>query len=176
MSATILLFGAKDQGHVYLSSQSNPSDAEVPVTLRAVTAVWAPSGWWGDALWRTVTVTVSANVGASFLLTPIVDGIVLDGTNGAVDSRVNWSIPTPSAGQRVQTKRVVGLSRPITIGTTSTSVVGLRGTWLQILIETVGAIDIPVGELNPDFRVDALETEVEPLLRTQQVVNAGVSG
>ena len=172
MPATILLFGGLTGGDVYRLQGGNVADAGAPVLLRAITAVWAPNGWLQGAAFRTVTVSVSANVGAPFRLTPIVDGGPLDGTGGQPDARASWTMATPAARQRTTIRTVVGLARPVTIAGSSAAKVGLRGSWIQFLLETTGAVTVPTGETNPDLRVAALSMEVEPLGQTQQAVNA----
>lgn len=165
MSVTTLLFGARSGGEVFLSDPGNVHDDGTAVTLRAITATWAPNGWWGEAIWRTVTLVTSANVGGVFQVTPLVDGVA--------QPVITFTLPTPSAGERTQVRTVIGLSRPVSIGVVQVKKVGLRGTWVQFLVETVGAVTVPSGEVNPDLRVEACEIEVEPMLRSQQVVNAG---
>lgn len=167
--STILLFGARSDGEVFLSDPANLDDDGTAVTLRAVTATWAPTGWWGESIWRTMTLVTSANVGCTVLMTPIVDGVALD---TAPDCTVQFVLATPEAGQRTQVRSVVALSRPVQIGTSEVKKVGLRGSWVQFLVETVGEVMLPEGETNPDLRFEAIETEVEPMLRSQQVVNA----
>lgn len=167
-----LLFGAKDQGSIYSQSQSNLHDAGTPVTLQALTATWAPVGWTGDGLFRTVAVMVSANVGASVRVTPILNGVVLDGVSGE-DCRIDFTLAAPVAGQRVEMRSILGLSRSVSVGLADPVKVGLRGTWLQFLVETIGLLDVSNGETNPDFRAEATEIDVYPLNQTEQVVNHG---
>lgn len=167
-----LLFGAGASGAIFLPSRVNLTDAGVPVTLRAVTGVWAPNGWLQDVLVRTVTVTVSANVGGTLRVTPILNGRRYDGTAGQPDSRVTFTVPVPAVGERTETRTVVGLSRPVTNDLTGARV-GLRGTWVSFLVETLGALDASNGEPNPDWRVESLTMEPVLLGQTQQVTNAG---
>ncbi len=172
MSVTLMLFGARSDGEIFLSDPANLEDDGEAVTLRAITGTWAPVGWWGESIWRTVTVITSANVGATFRITPIVDAVPQDGTNGSVDSTVQYVVATPQAGSRTQVRSIVGLSRSVQVGSSEVNKVGIRGTWLQFLVETVGVVTVPEGEVNPDLRIEGVETESEPMLRSQQVVNA----
>lgn len=173
-SATILLFGSSSNGDIYRTDPANVDDGGAAVELRAITGTWAPNGWLENALYRTATVVVSSNVGATMRLTPILEGNRLDGTGGQPDARVTFSIATPAAaGERVVSRIPVGLSRPVTMAGGSVAKVGLRGTWIQMLVETQGAVTLPPGELNADCRVEAISVEIEALGQTQQVVNAG---
>lgn len=171
-SATILLFGGAAGGDVFRQLVGNLEDDGTPVLLSAITATWAPNGWLQGAAFRTVTVSVSTNVGADFRLTPIVDGVALDGTGGQPDARVSWTLPAPSAGERTTIRQVVGLSRPVDLEGVQTMRVGIRGTFVQLLLETTSAIVLPSGETDPDLRVAALSLEVEPLGQVVQAVNA----
>lgn len=171
-TATILLFGSSSNGDIYRTDPGNVADGATPVELRAITEVWAPNGWLQNALYRTATVVVSSNVGATIRLTPILEGQPLDGTNSQPDARVTFTVPTPAAGERVVVRTPLGLSRPVTLAGGSVAKVGIRGSWIQMLVESIGAVTLPSGELNADFRVDAISVEVEPLGQTQQVANA----
>lgn len=166
-----ILFGAAAGGEIFSLSHQNLEDDGTAVCIRAITGTWAPNGWWGTALWRTVTVNVSANVGATIRVTPIVDGAVQDGSEGP-DCRVSFTLTAPAAGQRAERRSIVGLSRPVTMNGTDYGKVGLRGTFLAFLVETLGVLDVSNGETNPDFRVEALSVAVQPQYRTTQVVNA----
>jgi hypothetical protein len=167
-----LLFGANSAGEIFQFGPLNTDENVTAVCLRALTTYWAPNGWTDEALWRIATVIISSNVGGTFQLTPIVDQITLDGTGGEPDCRVTYVVETPSAGIRKQIRTLVGLFRPVNVGTFSGMRVGLRGTFLQFLVETVGEITIPVGETNPDIRFEGVEVETESLGGTKQVVNA----
>lgn len=166
-----LLFGGRSDGAIFQPGQANLADAGEAVCLRAVTGTWAPNGWFQSVLFRTVTVNVAANVGATVRVTPILNGKVLDGTLGQPDCRVTFTLSVPPAGQRTETRTIVGLSRPVGDDPTAGRV-GLRGTWLSFLVETIGLLDVSNGETNPDFRAEALSIEPYPLGQTQQVVNA----
>ncbi|HUU95990.1 MAG TPA: hypothetical protein VM487_09625 [Phycisphaerae bacterium] len=171
MSNTIL-FGALGTGEVFRYQQDQLDDDGTPVSLRATSQIWAPNTWWGEALWRSVTVVISANVGVTCLITPIVDDHKYDGTNGYPDTRVTFTLDAPSPGERATRRTLVGLYRPITIDGTDYGRTGLRGTWIQFQIDTVGAIVVPATETNPDLRFDGLDLDVEPLNNRQQVSNA----
>lgn len=167
-----LLFGAYGAASVYRYDQSQLTDGATPVTLRATTTVWAPNGWWGEALWRTLTLVVDANVGCTLRLTAILADGHLDGTLGNPDTRVTFTLATPAAGERTQRRVDVGLWYPLTVLGTQMGVVGLRGTFVSFQLDSIGSVVLPTGETNPDLRFDACELDVEPLLQTGQVVNA----
>lgn len=172
LTRSILLLGRAVGGDLHRYDTTEVADGGAPIALRTTTDLWAPNGWWGEAIWPTVTVVVSSNLGATFQLTPIVDGIPLDGSGGQPDCRVTFDFTTPAAGERTTRRLVVGLSRPIRVLGTPYGRMGLRGTWIQLQLASVGAFTLPAGETNPDLRLDGNELEVVPLLRSQQVVNA----
>lgn len=173
--ANALIFGAGNATcAAYRYSVSNVADAGSPVLLRATTAIFAPNGWWQEALHRVLTLVVSANVGVTLRVTPILEGLPLDGTAGRPDARVTFTLDVPDAGgQRVTQKVNVGLYQPVRVFGTVTGRTGLRGTWVQFLVESIGPIVLPsVTESTPDLRLEGPELEWEPLLGRQQVVNA----
>lgn len=168
-----LLFAQGGGAAVYRLDPGQPDDHGTPVLLRAMTALFAPAGFWAEALHRTASFMVSANVGVACRVTPVLEALPLDGTGGRPDARVTFTIATPAAGERVQTKQKIGLWAPVRIaGVDTGNRTGLRGTWIQLLVETTGAIDIPAGDVVPDLRIDGVELEWEALLGRQQVTNA----
>jgi hypothetical protein len=167
-----IIFGQGTSAAAYVYAATNPDDAGTPVLLRATSAVFAPNGWTGEALHRIASLIVSSTVGAACRVTPFLEGRALDGADGRPDSRVTFTIATPAAGERTQVKVKVGLFVPVRMaGVDTGNRTGLRGTWIQLLLETTGAIDIPEGAV-PDLRFDGVEMQWEPLLGRQQVVNA----
>lgn len=167
-----LLFGSLSDGEIFQPAQSNLSDDGTPVCLRAITGTWAPAGWMQTALYRTVTLNVSSNVGATVRVTPILQGVALDGTSGNPDCRITFVIAVPSAGNRTESRNILGLSRPVSTDLGNDFKVGLRGSWVNFLVETVGEVDASNGETNPDFRAEAVSIEPVLLGQTQQVRNA----
>lgn len=158
----------------YQMSYANVDDNGTPVLIRAQTAVFAPNGWWQEALHRILTLMVSTNVGCALQVTPEVEGLLLDGTGGRPDARVAFVIPVPSAGgERATIKVNVGLYQPVDFLGTPVGRTGLRGTFVRFLLESTSALVIPAGmESPPDCRFDGTELEWEPLLGRQQVTNA----
>lgn len=174
MANTLIFAAGNAVCAAYRYSAEHPDDAGSPVLLRATTAVFAPNGWWQEALHRVFTLVLSTNVGVTVRVTPILEGLALDGSSGRPDSRALFTIPVPDAsGQRVLQKINVGLFQPVRVFGTVVGRTGLRGTWVQFLVESVGPIVLPVVmESPPDLRFEGPELEWEPLLGRQQVTNA----
>lgn len=169
----MILYADASAPDIYQYQQASLDDDGEAVTWRATTATWAPNNWHDEAVIRTAVVVVSSNVGADLRITPIVNGVKYDGTNGNPDSRVTFTIPTPAAGERLTARPIVGLYRPIVFEGDGTVLgrVGLRGTYFQFQLDSIGAVVVPSGELNPDFRFEGVEFDPAPARRTQQVVN-----
>lgn len=172
--ANLILYGGALSPDAYQYQQYQTDDDGTAVALRSTTSVWAPSGWWGEAVFRTCVVIFSTNVGATVRLTPVVDGVPYDGTNDAPDCRVSYTIATPAAGERQVSREIIGVYRPIRFEGDPTVLgrVGLRGTYFQFVLDSIGAIDVPSGEANPDLRFEGVELDPEPARRTTQVVNS----
>lgn len=153
-------------------SPQNPDDDGTAVLLRAFTAVFAPSGWWQEALHRILTLMVSANVSTTVRVTPYLEGLALDGTEGRPDARATFDLAPALGGDRITQKFNVGLFQPVRFLGSVVGRTGLRGTWVQFLIETTTPITVAVMESPADLRFDGVELEWEPLLGRQQVVNA----
>lgn len=164
-----LLLGGAAGGTVYRWG-SSVQDAGVGVRFRAVTQIFAPNGWKDEALFRTVTVVVSSTVGVDCRLTPIIDGLVCDGAAGRPDSRVAFSVPVPAAGARAVTKQQIGLFLPVIVAAVAVGRMGLRGTWVQVLLESTSEPVLPSGETNVDLRFDGIELDFAALAGRQQTV------
>lgn len=170
----LILYGGAASADAYQYRVDQTDDDGTPVLLRSTTAIWAPNGWYGEAVIRTCMVVVSSNVGAPMLLTPLLDGVPLDGTNGNPDCRVTFDIPTPAAGERSTVRIPLGLFRPIRIeGGATLGSMGLRATWFQFQLDSTGALVVPSGETNPDLRFEGVELDPQALRPTAQVVNSG---
>lgn len=170
-SPSTILLGRLTGGQIHLMRPGQLVDDTTPIPLRATTELWAPAGWRDEAEWPVVVVTSSSNIGGTFRLTAIVDGVPQDGV-AAPDRRVTWTVDPPAPGQRTMRRTPIGLSRPITIDGVNYGEMGLRGVWLQLLLESIGAFTEPVGTQVPDLRFDGVTIDVVPLNRSEQVINA----
>lgn len=125
--------------HVYIGQRSSNVILESDATtfldhgayyynLYAKTNRYAPAGAGGDAMFPAIYVTVSHFTQGEIYVTPIVDGIALE----------RQKVVLAAAGG-VKTTKVYefAVSMPVTIGAVEVARVYGRGTWIQVLVETV---------------------------------------
>lgn len=69
-----------------------PTDDGVPFYLVGYSRVVSPAGSDGIATFRSYLLTVVHTAGTTLRVTPIVDGVAYDGTNGTTDERVSITL------------------------------------------------------------------------------------
>lgn len=144
--------------HIYLGQRSanmilenDPatfSDRGVyPYNVYAKTNRYAPAGAGGEAMFPAIYLTLSHFTGGEVYVTPIVDGVALE----------RQKIVLAAAGG-VKTTKVYeyAVSMPVTIAAVEVARVYGRGTWIQVLVETVNSLGLASRVI-----VEAVEAEYE---------------
>lgn len=116
-------------------------DSIIPL---AKTVRFAPGGAGGEAIFTQFWIAITSDMTSVTLrFTPIIDGIPLDGTGPVpfnFDERQTLAL-SGTPGTRVTERFEFGMSLPYTDGVTAETLrTALRGTWFQLLIDTVGGL------------------------------------
>lgn len=155
------LFLGTTGGDLFASGTS-ASDDGTPVQVWLQAREVAPAQFDGECVPILVHVTTYHTGACTLRMTPQVDGVLYDGTDG-VDARVTVSLPQPSTIQPLRTKHTLGISIPVVVDAVEQFRTGIRGTWIGCVLETVGAMaprnDGAMGEI--DFHGMSIEVELE---------------
>ena len=122
--------------------------------LYAKTNRYAPAGAGGEAVFPAIYVTVTHFTAGEIYVTPIVDGVALE----------RQKVVLVAAGG-VKTTKVYeyGVSMPVTIAAVEVARVYGRGTWIQVLVETVNGAG-SVGRVI----IESVEAEYEVVREWKQ--------
>lgn len=137
VNAGVLCFAAQVP-HVYLGQRSTnvmlESDKATFLdrgvyyyNLYAKTNKYAPAGAGGEAMFPTIYVTVTHYTQGEIYVTPIVDGVALE----------RQKVVLPAVAAKTTKVYEYAVSMPVTIAAQEVARVYGRGTWLQVLVETV---------------------------------------
>jgi len=135
-----LFFGGRDASANVLQSNVGFTDNTVPYVPLLKTNPVAPAGAAGEAIFRNVYLTLTHSMLVDVRVTPIVDFIPLDGTNGQPDERTIISLPDLTGTQRLTERFEIGLSLPFPLTGTERFRNALRGAWFQVLIEAINGL------------------------------------
>lgn len=122
------------------------TDGGQPIAVRFLTAPFSPAGEAGEALFRSVTLTVSGTMACTLRVTPSVDGVAVPGAQYllGVAGAPTWTTQTFEMGLARQVTDPVDPS--VVLAT-----LGVRGNALSLLIEVLaGSPAVPglaAGEL-----------------------------
>jgi len=116
----------------------------------------APGGAGGEAIFTQFWIALTYDMDAVTLrFTPIVDGVVYDGTGGNPDLRQTLAL-TATPGTRKTERYEFALWLPYDDGVDTDALrTDLRGTWFQLQIDTVGSLG------DGDLIIDQPEIEYE---------------
>jgi len=134
-----LFYGGRDTEasviEANVGSQDNGADY---IPLSKSNAV-APAGASGDCEFSNIYITITHSMEVDIRLTPIVDFVPLDGTNGQPDERLIFSLPdlTPD---RLTERFEMGLSKPFPLTGPARFRNALRGAWFQLQAEAVAPL------------------------------------
>lgn len=157
----ILFFGGRDTEASVLQTNSGFQDNTVDYVPSALSNAVAPAGASGECIFKNVYITITHDMAVDIRITPIVDFVPLDGTNGQPDERLTFSLPdlTPN---RVTERFEMGLSLPFPLTGTERFRNALRGAWFQLQVEAINGL--AAGDLIFD------QTEVEYEVVRESVV------
>jgi hypothetical protein len=126
------------------------------ITFLAKSVRFAPAGAGGEAIFTNFYIALTYDMDAVTLrFTPIVDGVVYDGTGGNPDLRQTLAL-TATPGTRKTERYEFALYVPYDDGVDSDALrVDLRGTWFQLQIDTTGSLG------DGDLIIDQPEIEFE---------------
>jgi hypothetical protein len=149
-----LFYGGRDVEASVLEVGVGFEDNTVPYVPSALSNAVAPAGASGEAVFKNVYITITHDMAVDIRLTPIVDFVPLDGTNGQPDERLIFSLPdlTPD---RLTERFEMGLSLPFPLTGPARFRTGLRGAWFQLLAEAIN------GLAAGDLIFDQVELEYE---------------
>jgi hypothetical protein len=161
-----ILLGTPGSAELFALDSIYAQDDHAVVPWIATTEQYFPHGWWGEATFRTGTLIVNSNAGFDVQLTPILDGVPLDGSGGPfTDCRVTVTVPVPaSAGRRVVSRYEIGLFQRMHLGGVERGRSALRGTTVQFMLELLTTPVLPDDAVGVpfDIRFDGLEIDYTP--------------
>ena len=140
--------GSANGGEIYAVDQG-PTDAGVDIPVRMRTNPFAPAGASFDCTFERIYLTLTWSMDCVLLITPILDGTLLD--------EESWTVTLRRPASTKRQSRVFEKMLRRTKRSTIPYMYALRGTWFALLIETMG----PLGE--GDLIVDQAVLEFEPL-------------
>lgn len=162
MSFTPRLYvGDYESGDIMLFNSTSVDDDQ-QFQVRALTARVAPAGAGGECIFTSLYLTVTHDLvtdDVDLTVTPVLDGATLDGAGGNPDERTTVTLAVQGTPARVTEVFEVGLSIPNTFNQAQTEQGrnAMRGTWMQVLIESGAALDSGDGEII----LESVEVEYE---------------
>ncbi len=135
----VLFFGGRDTEASVLETNVGFQDNTVDYVPLAKSNPVAPAGASGECIFNNLFITITHSMAVDIRLTPIVDFVPLDGTNGQPDERLIFSLPdlTPD---RLTERFEMGLSLPFPLTGTERFRNALRGAWFQLQAEALAPL------------------------------------
>lgn len=150
----VLFYGGRDTEASVLETDVGFQDNLVDYVPLAKSNPIAPAGASGECVFQNIYLTVTHSMGVDIRLTPIVDFVPLDGTNGQPDERLVITLDPQTF--RLTERFEMGLSLPFPLVGTERMRNALRGAWFQLQVEALSPLND--GELI--FDQTELEYEV----------------
>lgn len=154
-------YGQSNGRKVFLGGEGATDDGEA-FFLVGYSRVVSPAGSDGVAIFRSYLLTVVHTVETTLRVTPIIDGVAYDGTNGTTDER--FPITLVAQEQRKVETFVVPLFRRLLDTVDPSTTVGrfyMRGSRFQVKVESLEALS------EGDLFFDDGTLEFEPVLDTR---------
>lgn len=167
MSNILQTYYGQSNGRKVFLGDAGFTDDGVAYSLVGYSRVVSPAGSDGQAVFRSYLLTVVHTAGTTLRVTPIIDGVAQDGTNGTTDERVPITL-VAQVSRKTETF-VVPLFRRMLDTVDPTTTLGrfyMRGARFQVKVESTAALTD--GEL---FFDDGT-LEFEPVLDTRVPVSA----
>jgi len=139
--STISLYAGQGNGpklYGFLESMLDDATAYTPYMESA--SFW-PAGAQGEAIFPVCYLTLTWTTATSIRVTPILDGVVYDGTGGTTDERLTFALGS-STNRQTDTFEIP-LTRPLldsVDGVTEIGRLAMRGARLALRIETTGSL------------------------------------
>lgn len=124
-----------------------------PYVAKATSVRLAPNGQEKESIFVRLYFVATWSMECQVRLTPIVDGVVYDGTLGNPDLRVTLDLEEQD--ERATQRFLIDLVIPYMVGGIERTKTAMRGVWYQTQVETVGSL--APGDLI--FEVSLLEHE-----------------
>lgn len=134
-----------------------------PINMLALSVRASPAGVGGECIFTQFWIAITYDMDAvTMRFTPIVDGVVFDGTGGNPDlSQTLVLAGTP--GTRVTERFEFGMSVPFDDGVNVDAIrTALRGAWFQLQVDLVGGLG------NGDLIIEQPEIEFEVVRESLQ--------
>ena len=135
-----LFYGGRDTEASVLEANVGFQDNGADYIPLAKSNPVAPAGASGECIFTNVYVTITHSMAVDIRLTPIVDFVPLDGTNGQPDERLVFSLPDLTATGRLSERFEMGLSIPFPLTGTERFRNSLRGAWFQLQSEALAPL------------------------------------
>lgn len=138
----------------------------------AIAARWqtrpiSPFGVGSEAIFTALLPVISYTGSVTLKFTPIIDGVLYDGTAGnGVNCAVSISLTAPADGKQATYRGDLGLSQPYVVGGVEKGRNALRGTWIQIDVDVTSVIGNDINGNPGIVDVEGIEIETEETLRT----------
>lgn len=133
-----LFYGGRDTEASVLEANVGFQDNGADYVPLAKSNPVAPAGASGECIFTNVYVTITHDMGVDIRLTPIVDFVPLDGTNGQPDERLVFTLPPLAA--RLTERFEMGLSLPFPLTGTERIRNALRGAFFQLQAEALAPL------------------------------------
>lgn len=156
-SGTVPLLGAATQwymggvGAAVWHGRDGTDDAGAAIPVRLQTNDMAPAGAGGECIFTDVYLAVTRRNTSdwTFTLTPIVDGVALEGTD----------VTLLGAADPLTEVVAISLAQPFLVGATEVSRYEPRGAWIALRITAASAPDDEVIFAGPELEYDVLAYE-----------------
>jgi len=134
-----------------------------PIIMLSKSVRASPAGVGGECIFTQFWIALTYDMDAITLrFTPIVDGVVFDGTGGNPDLRQTLAL-VGVPGTRVTERFEFGMSVPYDDGVSTNAIrTALRGAWFQLQIDQVGGLG------NGDLIIEQPEIEYEVVRESLQ--------
>ena len=149
-----LFYGGRDTEAGVLEANVGFQDNGADYVPLALSNPVAPGGASGEVIFKNVYITITHSMEVDVRLTPILDFIPLDGTNGQPDERLVFSLP--ALGERLTERFEMGLSIPFPLTPPARFRTGLRGAWFQLQVEALAPLaggDLIFDQTELEFEV-----------------------
>lgn len=140
MSEVAIYAGQGNGPKLYGLFSTNKDDA-TDYTLRLENADFYPAGMGNEAIFPVCWLMLSWTMAVTVRVTPILDGVVYDGTGDTTDERLTFAV-TAQTDRKTQTFEIP-LTRPLldsVDGVTEIGRLAMRGERIRLRVETTGAL------------------------------------
>lgn len=133
-----LFYGGRDTEASVIEANVGFQDNGADYLPLATSNAIAPAGASGENEFRNVYITITHSMGVDIRLTPIIDFVPLDGTNGQPDERLVFTLPPLAA--RLTERFEMGLSIPFPLTGPARFRNAPRGAWFQLKAEALAPL------------------------------------